>query len=477
MLEELYFANPVTLAVLGMQKAMWVAGTEDPTQYWPRVPLARMLIALVVCLVLLWSRSGSSPAFRATSHRNCEHRHTMAEPLVRIEHVSKKFVLHKDKSLKDRVLYWGARSKSRSEFLALDDVTLEIGLGETVGLIGHNGSGKSTLLKVIGGIIESSRGDVYRRGRVAALLELGAGFHPDLSGRENVYLNAAILGMSTAETDAVFDDIVEFSGIGEFIDSQVKFYSSGMYVRLAFAVAVHSDPDLLLVDEVLAVGDEPFQLKCMNKIRQFQKEGRTIVLVSHSSEQVADVCTRAIVLDAGRVVHDGAVGDGHPGAPRRLRARPARARGRRRHGEPHRPAVEIDVGHGDRRRRTLARRCTRSPAAPTSRSRSTPALRRPTEWVTGFSLHSTLGQTVYRLNTEGLGIDLPTTPGGYDVRFVIPSTNFGINRLIISAGATNGAGDPIALLDPAGILDYADDPFGAGVAQFAASGTVTPIGA
>jgi len=128
----------------------------------------------------------------------------MAEPLVRIERVSKRFVLHKDKSLKDRVLYWRNREKSRSDFKALDDVSLEIDLGETVGLIGHNGSGKSTLLKVIGGIIEASTGDVYRRGRVAALLELGAGFHPDLSGRENVYLNAALLGMSTADTDAVF---------------------------------------------------------------------------------------------------------------------------------------------------------------------------------------------------------------------------------------------------------------------------------
>ena len=188
--------------------------------------------------------------------------------------------------------------------------TLEIGLGETVGLIGHNGSGKSTLLKVIGGIIEASRGDVYRRGRVAALLELGAGFHPDLSGRENVYLNAALLGMSTAETDAVFDDIVEFSGIGEFIDSQVKFYSSGMYVRLAFAVAVHSTPTSCSSTRCSPSATSRSSCKCMNKIRQFQKEGRTIVLVSHSSEQVADVCTRAVVLDGGRIVHDGEVGDG-----------------------------------------------------------------------------------------------------------------------------------------------------------------------
>ncbi|MGW4927860.1 ABC transporter ATP-binding protein [Agromyces sp. NPDC004153] len=396
----------------------------------------------------------------------------MAEPLVRIEHVSKRFVLHKDKSLKDRVLYWRSREKSRSDFMALDDVSLEIELGETVGLIGHNGSGKSTLLKVIGGIIEASGGDVYRRGRVAALLELGAGFHPDLSGRENVYLNAALLGMSTADTDAVFDDIVEFSGIGEFIDSQVKFYSSGMYVRLAFAVAVHSDPDLLLVDEVLAVGDEPFQLKCMNKIRQFQKEGRTIVLVSHSSEQVADVCTRAVVLDGGRVVHDGGVGEGI----RVLRdgyERDRLANEESESGEHRQPAVEItSVSVTDAAGRPLG-------GKPIERGTDLTVtvhaeVLRETEWITGFTLQSTLGHAVYRLNTEGLGIDLPTAPGRYDVRFSIPSTNFGINRLVISAGATDGGGEPITLLDPAGMLDYADDPVGAGVVQFAASGTVTP---
>jgi len=400
----------------------------------------------------------------------------MAEPLVRIDHVSKKFVLHKDKSLKDRVLYWGSRSKSRSEFLALDDVTLEIGLGETVGLIGHNGSGKSTLLKVVGGIIEASQGDVYRRGRVAALLELGAGFHPDLSGRENVYLNAALLGMSTAETDAVFDEIVEFSGIGEFIDSQVKFYSSGMYVRLAFAVAVHSDPDLLLVDEVLAVGDEPFQLKCMNKIRQFQNEGRTIVLVSHSSEQVSDVCTRAIVLDGGRIVHDGSVGAGI----RVLRDGYERSRiageEAEHSGEPARPAVEItSVTVTDVDGRPL-------PDAPLPRGTDLALtihaeLHEPTQWITGFSLNSALGQAVYRLNSEGLGLELPAAPGNYDVRFVVPATNFGVSRLIISAGATDATGEPIDLLDPAGVLDFEDDPFGAGIVQFEVSGTVTPTAA
>ena len=399
------------------------------------------------------------------------HTSTTVEPLIRMEGVSKRFVLHKDKSLKDRVLYWGARDKSRTEFLALDNVSLDIRLGETVGLIGHNGSGKSTLLKVIGGIIDASAGDVYRRGRVAALLELGAGFHPDLSGRDNVYLNAAILGMSTEQTDAVFDDIVDFSGIGEFIDSQVKFYSSGMYVRLAFAVAVHSDPDLLLVDEVLAVGDEPFQLKCMNKIRQFQKEGRTIVLVSHSAEQVADVCTRSVVLDAGKVVHDGDVGAGirilREGYERDRLAQELEDT------DAHGTAVEV---HG-----VTVARLDGIPIGPEPLSNGVDLsltihaeVRRSTEWITGFTLQTTLGQAVYRLNSEGLNLTLPTATGHYDIRFDLPRVNFGVKRLVISAGATSIDGVPLALLDPAGFLDFEDDPLGAGIVRFDARGSVEP---
>jgi ABC-type polysaccharide/polyol phosphate transport system ATPase subunit len=225
--------------------------------------------------------------------------------IVSVEAVSKRFVLNKHKSIKERIVNARRDVAHREEFHALTGVTLDIETGSTIGLVGHNGSGKSTLLKIIGGIIDPSEGLVKRRGRMAALLELGAGFHPDLTGRENVYLNAAILGLTKKETDQHFDAIVDFSGIGQFIDSQVKFYSSGMYVRLAFAVAVHVDPDLLLVDEVLAVGDEPFQEKCMNKIAEFQREGRTIVLVSHSADQITRLCDRVVVLDHGRVVFDG----------------------------------------------------------------------------------------------------------------------------------------------------------------------------
>lgn len=225
--------------------------------------------------------------------------------VVRVEDVSKRFVIRKEKSLKERLVNLGRSNLHKDDFWALSGVSAEISSGTTVGLVGPNGSGKSTLLKTIGGILQPTSGSVSLRGRLAALLELGAGFHPDLTGRENVYLNAAILGISRAQTDKYFDAIVDFSGIEPFIDTQVKFYSSGMYVRLAFAVAVHVDPDILLVDEVLAVGDEPFQRKCLDRIRAFQHEGRTIVLVTHSLETVAEMCDRAIVLEHGRVLADG----------------------------------------------------------------------------------------------------------------------------------------------------------------------------
>lgn len=226
--------------------------------------------------------------------------------VIQVDHVSKKFTVHKDKSLKERVVNSSRSHRYATEYWALKDVSLSVAAGESLGLAGANGSGKSTLLKVIGGILTPDSGEVRVRGRMAALLELGAGFHPDLTGRENIRLNASILGLSDEEIENQMDSIIEFSGIRDFIDTQVKFYSSGMYVRLAFSVAVHSDPDILLVDEVLAVGDEPFQRKCMEKIREFQAEGRSIILVSHSAEQIISVCDRAVVLDHGKII---AMGD------------------------------------------------------------------------------------------------------------------------------------------------------------------------
>jgi ABC-2 type transport system ATP-binding protein len=219
--------------------------------------------------------------------------------------VGKRFQLHHRRatSLKERLLLH--RRASSEEFWALRDVDLEIGDGLTVGLIGPNGSGKSTLLKVLSGILAPTTGTVAVRGRVASLLELGAGFNGELTGRENIYLNAAILGLSRKETARQFDDIVAFSELEPFIDNQVKHYSSGQYVRLGFAVAVHVDPDILLVDEVLAVGDESFQRKCLTKIAEFQDRGCTILFVTHALDLVPRICGRAVVLDHGRVLHDG----------------------------------------------------------------------------------------------------------------------------------------------------------------------------
>lgn len=226
--------------------------------------------------------------------------------VVRVTNVSKRFTVRKDSSLKERVVTLGRSGRRhKQDFWALSDVTLDIRAGSTIGLIGHNGSGKSTLLKVIGGIIQPSSGTVEQRGRIAALLELGAGFHPDLTGRENVFLNASVLGLTSEETRDQFDAILEFSGVGDFIDTQIKFYSSGMYVRLAFAIAVHTDPDILLVDEVLAVGDEQFQQKCLDKIREFQSQGRTIIIVSHALDQIESLCDRVVVMNRGQMVYDG----------------------------------------------------------------------------------------------------------------------------------------------------------------------------
>jgi ABC-type polysaccharide/polyol phosphate transport system ATPase subunit len=233
----------------------------------------------------------------------------MSDVVIRAADVSKRFVIGRDNSLKERLINFRRARERRQEFWALRDVDLEIRSGHTIGLIGANGSGKSTLLKLIAGILTPTTGYVERRGRLAALLELGAGFHGDLTGRENIYLNASILGLTRKQVDKYFDAIVDFAAIEQFIDTQVKFYSSGMYVRLAFAVAVHVDPDILLIDEVLAVGDEPFQRKCLDRIRQFQHDGKTIVLVTHSLDQVRQMCDRVVLLEAGRSVVDGKPAD------------------------------------------------------------------------------------------------------------------------------------------------------------------------
>lgn len=222
-----------------------------------------------------------------------------------VDRLDKRFLLRHTHSLKETAVALLRRRQLTSTFQALHDVSFQIRSGESVALLGFNGSGKSTMLKLISGVLLPDAGQVLTRGRIAGLIEVGAGFHPDLSGRENVYLNAAILGMERAEIEARFDEIVAFSEIGEFIDTEVKHYSSGMFVRLAFAVAIHTTLDIMLVDEVLSVGDEPFQRKCLGRIRELQEAGKTVVVVSHDLDTVAQLCERGILINQGRIVFDG----------------------------------------------------------------------------------------------------------------------------------------------------------------------------
>jgi ABC-2 type transport system ATP-binding protein len=360
----------------------------------------------------------------------------MTKPsIVRLENISKSFTLRHNRSLKETAIHrirGGARDDA---FDALKDISLDIHTGTTVGLVGHNGSGKSTLLKVIGGIIAPDSGVAMRRGRLAALLELGAGFHPDLTGRENIFLNAAILGLTRSETARRMDAIVDFAEIEQFLDNQVKFYSSGMYVRLGFAVAVHTDPDLLLVDEVLAVGDEPFQRKCIDRIRDFQREGRTIVVVSHSASQIRELCSRVVVLDHGEMRFNGPTDDGldvlselyahrkghlaHERSDSAGSNEPVRLGAIRssveRHGDDVDVAVDVEF----------------EVAAPVS------------DWAIKVSFLSATGQVVTDVDNLLVDTQLPSTPGKYTVRYEYPNAPLGVGSYDIHVLAAARGGVPL----------------------------------
>lgn len=229
----------------------------------------------------------------------------MSESAVSVSGVGKRFRLYheRNQSLKSAIMR--RRISVHEDFWALRDVSFEVPTGSTFGLIGSNGSGKSTLLKCLAKIYQPETGTITSRGKVAALLEVGSGFHQELSGRENVYLNGSILGMSRKEIDRKFDEILDFSGVEQFIDQPVKNYSSGMYVRLGFSVAINVDPDILIVDEVLAVGDAEFQEKCQGKFKDFRRQGKTVILVSHSMDTVESMCDHAAWLNKGVLVKDG----------------------------------------------------------------------------------------------------------------------------------------------------------------------------
>lgn len=257
----------------------------------------------------------------------------MSQPIISVRGVSKRYLLGetiRHDTLRDRladgfkrILSPSAKAKDApakdaNEFWALNDVSFDVQQGDVVGIIGRNGAGKSTLLKILSQITEPTRGEIRVRGRIASLLEVGTGFHPELTGRENVYLNGAILGMSQAEIKKKFDEIVAFAEIEKFLDTPVKRYSSGMYVRLAFAVAAHLEPEILIVDEVLAVGDMQFQKKCLGRMSEVSKEGRTVLFVSHNLQVMSLLCTAAVHLRAGELANLGeakAVIDGYLNGP------------------------------------------------------------------------------------------------------------------------------------------------------------------
>jgi len=386
---------------------------------------------------------------------------TPSPVIAEINNVSKRFVIRHDRSLKERLVNRRGSKKHKQDFWALRDVSTTLELGTSLGLVGHNGSGKSTLLKIIGGILQPSGGEVLRRGRLAALLELGAGFHPDLSGRDNVYLNASILGLSRKETDRYFDEIVAFSGIEEFIDTQVKFYSSGMYVRLAFSVAVHVDPDLLLVDEVLAVGDEPFQRKCLEKIADFQKEGRSIVLVSHSAAQVQSLCNRVIVLDHGSLLHDGDTVEGLAVLRAGFEASRQAGAGTSRREQSLESAVSI-LGV----KTTLESENFETGIPDLTIELEVQVNDPKSRWGAGFTLISSGGLTVYEFNTFGMAITMPRTAGTHVVTAVIPGLNLGEGTYSVDVGLGLVDGSPIAAGRDTSSFAVGRDNHGAGVVRF-----------
>ena len=352
--------------------------------------------------------------------------------------VSKRFRLFHEKyqSLKERAIHFGR--VPYEDFWALRDIDLTVAQGETIGLIGRNGSGKSTLLKCLAGILQPTEGTIRTEGRLAALLELGAGFHPELTGRENVFLNASILGLSKRDVERRFDEIVAFAELEAFIDNQVKHYSSGMYVRLGFAVAVNMEPDILLVDEVLAVGDEAFQRKCMDRVKRFQREGRTIVFVTHDVERVRQICDRAAVLEDGRMISLGPTGE----AIRSLRehlfdvgdadddtegADGMSAQERRRNLLVRITSVDIDYPERESRRYLVS-------GEPLTITLHYEARERVEDVVMGIGIFDLQGREMFGSNTDILGYELPAVEGRGRVVFRVPHVPFLDGTYLLTIG-------------------------------------------
>jgi len=337
--------------------------------------------------------------------------------ILSVDHLVKSFRIHQQKtnSLKQLI---AARGRNRfEEFIAVNDVTFDVREGEVFGIIGQNGSGKSTLLKCMAGILQPNSGTVNVYRRMGALLELGAGFHPELTGRENIFLNAAILGMGRREISGRFDEIVDFSGLHTFIDQPVKTYSSGMYVRLAFAVAINVDPQLLIVDEILAVGDVSFQRRCLEKFVEFRNEGRTIVLVTHDMGSIKNLCDRAIWLEHGTVMDAGDPADLVEAYTERMLGADAPTSDgsvRRGSGEIKISEVEMFVNGSV----AAVKRCRTSDSIVLRlhyvASKTIP------QPVIGFEIESLGGATVTAPNTRDVGMVPPTMAGSGSIDVALP---------------------------------------------------------
>ena len=339
------------------------------------------------------------------------------EVILSVDHLVKSFRIHHQKTNSLKQLL-AARGRNRFEdFVAVNDVTFDVREGEVFGVIGQNGSGKSTLLKCMAGILQPNSGSVSVYRRMGALLELGAGFHPELTGRENIFLNAAILGMGRREISGRFDEIVDFSGLHTFIDQPVKTYSSGMYVRLAFAVAINVDPQLLIVDEILAVGDVSFQRRCMEKFVEFRNEGRTIVLVTHDMGSIKNLCDRAIWLEHGKVVDAGDPSDLVEAYTERMLGADSRSADgsvRRGSGEIRITSVEMFTGGNT----NPVKRCRTSDSVLLRlHYEASKTIPQP---VFGIEIESLGGATITSPNTRDVGMVPPTISGTGTVDIAIP---------------------------------------------------------
>lgn len=363
-----------------------------------------------------------------------------AAPAVVVDGVSKRFRLYRERNQTLKSALMRGRRASFDEFWALRDVSFEIPQGSTFALVGVNGSGKSTLLKCIARILVPEHGRIDVHGKVAALLELGSGFHPELSGRENVYLNGSILGLSRREIDARFDDIVQFAGVEAFIDQPVKNYSSGMYVRLGFSVAINVDPDVLLVDEVLAVGDSAFQERSMEKFLEFRRAGKTIVVVSHGMETLRTLCDHAAWLEGGRLR---AVGDARSIVETYVDDSHADLQsgvtGGDRWGSGEARLVAVDLVGSDGEARTRFE--TGEPVRIRLRYKTGERVERP---VFGVALEASDGTYLWANNTIDSPLDLPAIDGEGEVECVIP-------RLMLQPGAYSVLA---SIVDPTGQHAY-----------------------